>query len=362
MTAALYGLRDIVLKEFLHIFRDPTTLVFALLIPMLQLVLFGFALDFDVRHIRTAVVDMDRTRESRSYIAGLRNTQYLDVVSYLPSPDLAEQALRRNEARAAVIIPPDFARRWGTRQPPAVRVLLDGSDSQVAMPARNAFRSPGDLAGAGAVDVRVNVLFNPQIRTQVYTIPGLVCVLLQMITVSLTSFSLVREREQGTLEQLMVSPVGRLGLVLGKVLPYSVLAMIELVGILFMGRLIFDVQVAGSLLLLLVLAVPFVLAALSMGLFISTVAQNQAQAMQMTMLTTLPAILLSGYIAPRETLPGPLFLLSDLFPVTHFIQISRGIVVRGAGFFDLLPSVLWLLVLTVALLAGATARFRKSLA
>jgi ABC-type multidrug transport system permease subunit len=362
MKASLKGFWSIVRKEALHIRRDPTTLIFALLIPMVQLILFGYAIDFDVRHIRTMVVDMDRTRESRDYIASLQNTQYLDVVGYLPTPDSAEQALRRSDAHVAVIIPPDFARRYGTRNPATVRVLLDGSDSQAATSARNALLRPPDLSGAHAVDVRANVLFNPQIRTQVFTIPGLVGVILQLVTVSLTSFSLVREREQGTLEQLMVSPVGRLGLMLGKLVPYSVLAMGELGVVLFMGWLVFDVQIAGSLLLLLAMSVPFVLAALSIGLFISTVAQNQAQALQMTLLTTLPSILLSGYIAPRETLPGPLYLLSDILPVTHFIQIMRGIVVRGAGLMDLWPSLLALLVITVVLLGLATARFRKSIA
>ncbi len=362
MNTAFYGFRSIIKKEFLHIFRDPTTLVIALLIPIVQLVLFGFALDFDVRHVRTAVVDMDKSRESREYIAGLQNTQYLDVVSYLPSPDMAELAVRRNDVRVVVIIPPDFARYYGTPQAPTVHVLLDGSDSMVANPARNAFLRPGDpssLVSAG-VDVRYDVLYNPQMRTQIYTIPGLVCVLLQMITVALTSFSLVRERELGTLDQLMVSPVGRLGLMLGKLVPYSLLAMVELVFVLSMGRLIFDVQIAGSFLLLMALAVPFILASLAMGLCISTVAQNQAQAMQLTQLTALPAILLSGYIAPRDTLPGPLYLLSDIFPVTHFIQISRGILVRGAGLSELLPSVTWLLVLTVVLIGAAAVRFHKS--
>jgi ABC-type multidrug transport system permease subunit len=359
MRAALHGFWSIVSKESLHIRRDPTTLVIAMIVPMVQLILFGYALDFDVRHIRTAVVDMSRSRESRALVASMRNTQYLDVVKQLPSPDAAGDALRRNDVRVVVIIPPDFSRRSGTAQPPVVHVLLDGSDSQVANPARSAILRP---SGSGAVDVRFNVLFNPQMRTQVYTIPGLVCVLLQMITVSLTSFSLVREREQGTLEQLMVSPVGRLGLVLGKLVPYSLLAMVELVFVLFMARLVFDVEVAGSLILLMVLAIPFVLAALSLGLFISTVAQNQAQALQMTMLTALPSILLSGYISPRETLPGPLYLLSEVIPATHFMQISRGIVVRGAGFLDLLPSVIALAILTIVLIAAATARFRKSLA
>jgi ABC-2 type transport system permease protein len=359
MRTALQGFQDIVAKEFLHIMRDRMTLIIAMMIPIVQLILFGYALDFDVRHIRTAVVDMDRSSESRNLIARLKNTQYLDVVRYLPSPDMAQDALRRNDVRVVVIIPPDFARRFGTRSAPVVRVLLDGSDSQVANPARNAFLMP---ASKPPVEVRFNVLFNPQVRTQVYTIPGLVCVLLQLITVSLTSFSLVREREQGTLEQLMVSPVGRLGLILGKLAPYSLLAMVELVFVLLMAHWVFDVTIAGNFLLLIILAVPFVIAALALGLFISTVAQNQAQALQLTMLTVLPSILLSGYISPRETLPGPLYLLSEILPVTHFMQISRGIVVRGANLSELLPSVFGLLIIATVLIAAATIRFRKSIA
>lgn len=362
MNASLYGFWSVARKEVLHIRRDVTTLIFALLIPMVQLLLFGFAIDYDVRHVRTVVVDMNRTRESREYIASLQNTQYLDVVDYLPSPERAQEALRRNEARVAVIIPPDFARHYGTREPPTVRVLLDGSDSQVATPARSAFLRPAGSASSTAVEARINVLYNPQMRTQLYTIPGLVGVIMQLVTVSLTSFSLVREREQGTLEQLMVSPVGRLGLILGKLVPYAALAMIELVLILVAGRLVFDVHIVGSFLLLALLAIPFVVAALAIGLLISTVAQTQGQALQFTMLTLLPSILLSGYIAPRETLPGPLYLLSNVFPVTYFIQIMRGVVVRGTGVSDLLPSVFSLLLLSVVLLTLATMRFRKSIA
>ncbi|HEV2473286.1 MAG TPA: ABC transporter permease [Chthonomonadales bacterium] len=360
MRASMYGFGGIVYKEILHILRDPTTLIFALMLPVMQLILFGFAIDFDVRHIPTVVVDYSRSSESRAYVQQAQNTQYLDIVGYLPTPELAERALRRNDARVAIIIPPDFAARYGTSRPPVVRVLLDGSNSQVSGPARNAFLAGPQAGTGGGPQVRMTVLFNPDARTQVYTIPGLVCVLLQIITVALTSFSLVREREQGTLEQLMVSPIGRLGLMLGKLVPYSVLAMVELLSILFLGHLIFNIRVSGSLILLVALAVPFILAALSLGLFISTVARNQAQAMQMTQLTTLPAILLSGYIAPRATLPGPLYLLSELFPVTHFIKITRGIAVRGAGFIDLLPSVLALLALTAGLITAATVRFRKS--
>jgi ABC-type multidrug transport system permease subunit len=171
---------------------------------------------------------------------------------------------------------------------------------------------------------------------------------------------MVREREQGTLEQLMVTPVGRLGLMLGKLTPYAVLAMIEMVAVLFFSRLLFGIVVAGSGLLLLTLSLPFVLAALSLGLLISTVAQTQGQALQMTLMVMLPSILLSGFVFPRETMPGPLYLLSFAIPVTYFLQILRGIVVRGAGLADVWPSAVALVLIATILISVATVRFRKS--
>jgi ABC-type multidrug transport system permease subunit len=362
MKGLMFGFWAVAVKEFLHIRRDPTTLIMVLIVPLIQLILFGYALNFDVRHIETVVVDMDKSSISREYIAEAQSTQYLDIVGYLSSPDLAVKALVRSDAHVAIIIPPDFGRDYQTSSPPTVRVLVDGSDIMAATNAISAFKSTPGVTSTTPVDISFNVLFNPDIRTAIFTIPALVCVLMQLITVSLTSLSLVREREQGTLEQLMVSPVGRLGLMLGKVAPYSVLAMVELTCVLLLGCAVFDVPFVGSFFLLLLLAIPFVIASLAMGLFISTVAQNQAQATQMSLLVTMPSILLSGYIAPRETLPLALYLFGNLFPVTHFIQISRGIVVRGAGFSDLFPSVVWLVLLSVILITGATLRFRKSLA
>jgi ABC transporter DrrB family efflux protein len=353
----LYGYRSVALKEAMHIQRDRATLFFALIIPVVQLLLYGYAIDFDVRHIPTVVVDMDHSRESREYIQSLHNTQYLDFVRIAGSPDEAERAIRSGDCHVGVIIPPDFARLKGSSTPPQVRVMVDGSDSQVATRARFAFVSP---PATPAVDARMNVLYNPNSRTQIYMIPGLAAILLQLITVSLTSASLVREREQGTLEQLMVSPVGRLGLMLGKLTPYFVLAVIEMCAILVMGYLLFDVRVTGSVLQLLLMSLPFIIASLALGLLISTSAQNQAQSMQLSMLTMMPSILLSGFVFPLETMPGPLYLLAHLFPVTYFLQIIRGVVVRGANMWDLWPNVLALLVLMVVLIAAATVRFRKS--
>jgi ABC transporter DrrB family efflux protein len=361
MRGALYGYRSVAIKELLHLQRDRLTVVMALLLPVIQLSLYGFAIDFDVRHIRTMAVDLDRSRESRAYLDTLRNTQYLDIAGYLATPEEAEEKMRRGECRVAVIIPPDFARRVGTREPQTVRVLIDGSDSQVALRARMAFLRPSAPA-PGVAEARFNVMYNPQMRTPTFMIPGLIGVLMQIVTVSLTSFSLVREREQGTLEQLMVSPVGRLGLMLGKLTPYAFLAMVEMGAVLLIGSLAFDVQVAGSLVTLFLLTIPFVIASLAMGLLISTVAQNQAQALQFTLLTMMPSILLSGFIFPRETMPGFIYLITFAFPVTFYLEILRGVVVRGAGLLDLTPSLLSLLAITAILLALSTLRFRKSLA
>ena len=238
--------------------------------------------------------------------------------------------------------------------------MIDGSDNQVATRARLAFTRPS--LDPGEPEARIDMLFNPEMRTQVFMIPGLIAVILQIVTVALTSFSLVREREQGTLEQLMVSPVGRLGLMLGKLLPYAGLAMFEMAAVLILGWLVFDVRVAGNLFLLILLTLPFVVAALAVGLLISTIAQNQGQALQMTLLVMLPSILMSGFVFPRETMPGPLYLLTFALPVTWFLNIVRGIAVRGAGFIDLFPDVLALLLLSTILLTIATARFRKSIA
>ncbi|HEY0867726.1 MAG TPA: ABC transporter permease [Fimbriimonas sp.] len=347
------GFWSVVLKEAMHLRRDPVTIIISLVLPIFQLIVFGYAINFDVRHIPTAVVDQDRSRESRSYISELRNTHYLDIDTPAASAEEAAALMRSGKVRAAVIIPPDFGRKAS----PQVGVLIDGSDSQVAMRARMAFVRPAANVGPQA---QMNVLFNPDMRTSTFMIPALVGLLMQLVTVALTSFSIVREREQGSLEQLMVSPVGRLALMLGKMVPYAVLAFLDLMLILAFGWLFFDVSVRGSLIGLMVLSLPFLLSTLSLGLLISTVSQNQAQALQYSFLTMMPAVLMSGFMFPRETMPGALFLLSEAMPLTHYLNIVRGIVVRGASALDVLPSALALLLLGSLLTAVSTLRFRKS--
>lgn len=358
------GYWSIVFKEFMHLRRDRSAIVLALILPIIQLTIFGYAVDFDVRHIATVAVDLDKTPESREYLQKLQATEYIEIQAYSDDPQEAEDMVRRNKARVAVIIPADYGREIAAGRLGQVSVMLDGSDSQVSLRARLAFAS---LAGSGNTpvtgsDARIITLYNPTSRTQTYMIPALIAVILQIVTVALTSFSIVREREQGTLEQLMVSPVGRLGLMLGKLTPYMLLAMVEMGSVVFLGKLIFDVQPRGSLLLLVFMSLPFVLASLALGLLISTIAKTQAQSLQLSQLVLMPSILLSGYIAPRETMPGALYLISSALPATYYINITRGILVRGAGFWDLSGSFFALLLIAAILVSLSALRFRKSLA
>jgi ABC-2 type transport system permease protein len=357
----LYGFSSVSRKEFIHLTRDRATLVIALMIPVIQLIIFGYAINLDVRHISTIVVDMDRSRESRAYIQSLVNTRYIDATQYGDTPKEAESALRKGTARVAVIIPPDFSRRSVPGGNPSVRVLIDGSDSQIENPARMAFLKPSNTS-AGSVDARINILYNPQVRTAIFMIPGLIGTIMQIVVVSLTSFTLVREREQGTLEQLMVTPVGRLGLMVGKLLPYALLALLEMVAVLWIGSVVFDVQPVGSLPLLMLMSIPFIIATLALGLLISTIAQNQSQALQLTLLITLPSILMSGFAFPRETMPGALYLISDALPVTYFLVILRGVIVRGAGLADLWNPLAALMTIATILISISVSRFHKSIA
>ncbi len=355
------GFFSIVSKEFMHIRRDPTTLRLILVMPLLQLVLLGYAINFDVRHIEAVVVDMDNSRESRQYVRQIEATEYIRATAYARTPDEAVRMLVDGRARVGVVIPEGFARTELAGGNPQVRVMVDGSDSQVSVRARFAFVSPPAVPPAGQPDARVTVLFNPTSRSVDFMIPGLMVIILGMVTAALTAFSIVREREQGTLEQLMVTPVGRLALMIGKIVPYAVLAFVEFLMVLGFSNMAFGVQCHGSVIVLAIMSVPFVLASLAQGLFISTVAQTQAQALQYTQLTLMPAIMLSGYISPRETLPGWLYLVSTIMPATHFMQITRGVMIRGAGFFDLVTPFFILIFIAALLVLASAARFRKSL-
>lgn len=356
------GLASVIRKEFMHLRRDAATIRIAIVLPILQMIIFGYAINFDVRHIQAVVVDQDRSRESRQYLDQIRATEYIDTVAYVQTPNEAAQMLKNGTARVGITIPDGFARVMQAGGNPQVGVMIDGSDAQVSVRARFAFISPPTTLPPGAPDTRINVLFNPDSRTANFMIPGLIVIILQVVTVALTAFSIVREKEQGTLEQLMVTPVGRLALMIGKLVPYACLAFAELGVVVLVSSLLFDVTSNGSVFTLALMSIPFIFASLALGLLISTVAQTQGQALQYSQLMLMPSILLSGYVSPRETMPGWLYIISSFMPATHFMQISRGIIIRGAGFLDLLPQFFTLVFMAVVLVALSTVRFRKSVA
>jgi ABC-2 type transport system permease protein len=360
-------------KEFLHLRRDKSTLAIALMIPLFQLVLFGF-LDQTVHDLPTVVVDQSRSQASREFMDQLRATNTFDIEHVTGDPDAARADIRAGRARVGVLIPPDFHDKLTRQETAQVLVLIDGSDSTAssgALAAVNGLAAARNIAvvseraaalGASAampLEARPIILFNPAGRTANYIIPGLVAIMLQIVAMALAAVALVRERERGTLEQLLVTPIDPLGLMLGKLGPYLVVGLVEMALVLSAMRFGFAVPIRGSVLFLFAMALVYLLALLSMGLFLSTRAQNQAQAFQMAQMFLLPSIFLSGYIFPSSGLPAPLYWLGQLLPATHMIVIMRGVVLRDAGFLDLLPNVLAMAAMTVVLVGLSVRNFKK---
>ncbi len=365
------GFLPVLKKEAIQMIRDRGTLQFALLVPAFQLVLFGL-IDMNVKHVRTVVFDQSRTQESRQLLNDFVNTSYFDIVGYAPSRAALRESIVAGRASVGVEIPPDYARRRLNGQPADIEVLVDGSDSTIASQALAAAngvafaRSAMELAQrAGAKDLPIRThplfLFNPDSRTANLLIPGLVAILLTFSGTLLAAFAIVRERERGTLEQLMVTPASPIAVVLGKLLPYLVLAFVQLLFVLFLMVVVFRVPIHGSLLLLLGLSIIYLFALLSMGLLVSSRARSQMEAIQIAQGLLLPSIMLSGYIFPLSSLPAPLRLFAQLLPATHFIAISRAIIIRGAVFADLWHSVAALLAIAAVLVAGSTRAFHKTI-
>jgi len=353
-------------KEFLHIRRDRATLVTALSLPLFQLILFGF-IDQTVKDLPTVVVDQDRSQSSRDLMDKLAATRTFQITLVTSSSPQARNEVIAGRARVAVVIPPDFHKKRLVGLGAQVLVLIDGSDSNAsaqALAAVNGLVSQMSLDAIGAprtlpISAQPIILFNPEGRTANYIIPGLVAILLQLVALVFTSMAIVREREKGTMEQLLVTPIQPLGLMLGKLAPYLVVSLGEMALILIAMRFLFDVPIQGSVLFLFGVATLFLFSILALGLFISTVTQSVAQAQQTAMMLLLPSIFLSGYIFPQAGLPKLLYYLGLLLPATHMIAIMRGVVLRNAGLFDLVPNLLALLALGVVLVWASVGRFKK---
>lgn len=368
------GFASIFYKEVIQISRDPITLALMLLVPMIQLLIFGYAINTDVRNIKTVVYNLDVGRQSRELLAAFENTDYFRIIQNAGSDEELNGAIVSGEAKVGIKIPPDYSDRLATNRQATVLVLIDGSDSSIASQSLQVSSAVGmteslkrmtsgieSRTSILPVEVRPKMLFNPDSRSANFMVPGLIAIILQIITTMLTAFSIVRERERGTLEQLLVTPVRPFGLMLGKLVPYGLVGIFETCTVLAVMRFIFDVPITGSIVLLLSLSIIFLFTALAIGLLISTVAQNQMQALQLAWLIMLPSVLLSGFMFPRDSMPVVMRVIGSLVPATHFIEIIRGIVLRGAMLRDLLSEVGILSVMGLVLLVLSALRFRKKL-
>lgn len=369
----------IFIKELLHIQRDRLTLMMVLFIPVMQLALFGYAIETDVKHIKTVVLNQDQRALSRQLLDDFVNTGYFDITATVTSEKEVFNQITTGDAWVGIIIPPDYSANLIGRRTTAVQVLVDGSNSTVANQALNLSRAIGqnrsiqmvqqrisELVGAPVtfnepLEVRAKALFNPDLKSANFMIPGLLGVIMQLVTVMLTSFSIVREREKGTLEQLIVTPVKPYELMLGKLLPYFIIGLFNMLMVIFLMVALFGVQIAGNLWLLLTLSLFFLITSLSIGLLISTVAQNQVQALQMTMMVFLPSMLLSGFMFPRESMPAVIAAMGYLVPLTYFLQILRGIILRGTPMDALWPHVIPIILFGGVLIGISTLRFRKQI-
>jgi ABC-2 type transport system permease protein len=376
MTAGARGIRtwpfwSMLWKEFVQLSRDRFTLAMMIGIPAIQLILFGYAIQTEVRHLPTVVLDQSHSHQSRALVAAIENTGNFDIVAEVASPEALRRAIESGRAKAGVIIPPEFEREIKRRREATAQVVVDAADPLASQSALGGAAQAGasrtrelllQVAGGGpAIDVRVRPWYNPGLRSSVYIVPGIIGVLLSMTLVIIASIAVVRERERGTLEQLIVTPIGKTSLMLGKMVPFVLIGYVQITIILVLGRVLFRVPVLGSVAELYLLALPFILASLGVGLLVSTMVTSQAQAMQLGFFYLLPNILLSGFMFPREAMPAPAQWIGAALPLTYFLNGLRGILLKGVGIETLWRDALPLAGFAVALTALAVRRFRKNL-
>ncbi|MFN2119644.1 MAG: ABC transporter permease [Anaerolineales bacterium] len=368
---------SIIRKEFIQIRRDARTLMLIIVMPIMQLFLLGYAATTDVKNISLAVWDQSRTPQSRALLDTFRAADYFRINYAVDSEDQYRVLIERGQARAALVIPPDYDRRLseGTAQ---ISMVLDGSDATVGSTALSAARLIGQAyatsvleegsARLGAsfvrkppVELRTQVWYNPDLVSAYFNIPGVMGMILSFITAILTATAVVRERERGTIEQLIVTPIRSWELIVGKVLPYVLLAFVDVIEVLVIGHWWFKVPIRGDLGLIFLLSGLFVLSGLGIGLFASSIANTQQEAMLAVMMTLLPSVFLSGFFFPIDAMPRLLQLVSFLIPLRYYLVIVRALLVKGVGLAALQSETLALTLFAVLIMGAAAARFRKRL-
>ncbi|MCP4229413.1 MAG: ABC transporter permease [bacterium] len=363
----------VVRKEVTQLIRDRTTLGIVLVIPAIQILLFGYAINTEVKNLPTVVYDAANCRESRNLVQTFVNSQYFEVREYAGSVDEVRNEIARGRAQVGILFPPDFRRNIKAGREATIQVVFDASDPMTAgsaVAAANAIslyyniELTSSRLGEGPYipfEVHTRAWYNPDMVTSNFMVPGIIGVMMLMITMMLTAMAVVRERERGTMEQLLVSPVKRLELLLGKVVPYLLLGYVDISIAILIGRYVFDVPIAGSLWLLYGLTFIFFFSTLGLGLLVSTIAKTQQQAMQMSFFIFLPSILLSGFMFPIAAMPEWIQPISWFIPLTYYLKISRGIILKGIGIEHLWQPTLVLAIMGVIILGLATFRMSRRL-
>jgi ABC-2 type transport system permease protein len=358
-------------KEFIQMRRDRLTFAVMTGLPAIQLVLFGYAIQTDVRHLKTVVLDESRTAESRALVAVMVNTGNFDLVGAVADRTALREAIESGTASAALVIPPDYEREIKRGRTAEAQIIVDAADPQSSSSAISGAQLAALARGATIIaehyrvpppiDMRVRPWYNPEQRSAVFIVPGVIGILLTLTMTLITSTAIVRERERGTLEQLIVTPIGKPSLMLGKLVPFALVGYVQMTVVMALGVLIFRIPTVGSVPLLYLLTVPFIVASLGVGLLISTIARNQVQAMQFGFFFMLPNILLSGYVFPRVAMPLPAQWLGLLLPLTYYLNMLRGILLKGVGISQLWRPTLALTVFAVVLFAVSVRRFSKTI-
>ena len=365
----------VLVKEFIQMRRDRLTFAMMVGIPLIQLVLFGFAINTDPKHLPTALVMADQSVYSRSILAALSNSSYFQLVEVVKSEDEAAHLLAEGDVQFVVNIPEGFARSLVRGERPALLIEADATDPAATSNAIAALSTIGqsvlarDLGGAlgklqsgpAPFDVRIHRSYNPEGITQYNIVPGLMGVILTMTMIMMTGLAMTRERERGTMEALLATPVRPLEVMIGKIIPYILVGYIQVALILVVSYFVFNVPMQGSLILLLACVLVFMLANLSVGMLFSTIAKNQMQAMQMTFFFFLPSMLLSGFMFPFRGMPQWAQHVGDVLPLTHFLRIVRGVLLKGNGMPDTLPHLGPLLLFMLAVILLGLKRYRKTL-
>ncbi|MER3514744.1 MAG: ABC transporter permease [Chloroflexota bacterium] len=371
-------LLSLIRKEFLQILRDPRTLYITFAIPVIQLFLLGYTATTDVRNVPLAVFDQDRSPAARRLLDAYRTADYFRIAYDVDSEEELRALIDSGQAQAGLIIPPDYSERVLGNRTATVAFVLDGSDPNVASTSLAAAELIGQshstqlvverlvrsgLAGTTqpALTVRSRVWYNPDLQSAYFMVPALIGMILQLMTTMLTATAIVRERERGTIEQLIVTPIRSWELILGKIIPYVLIALFDTIEVLVVGSLWFGVPIRGSLSLLLALSGLFLLGSLGIGILISTIAKTQQEAMMLTYFTMLPTIFLSGFFFPLAAMPPALQAISRVIPLRYYLKIIRSIVLKGVGADSLTEEIVALAVFGLVVMGIAALRFRKRL-